>query len=363
MEPKSVNPTRRPQREAKKKAVAALCEQQRKRKRVPLGEITNDVNTNANANANDVVLPTQKKRNVSTSSNSDGTPVPEKLEKFEDPQLCETYVSDIYDYLRNMEVDSSKRPLCDYIQKVQRDVNASMRGVLVDWLVEVAEEYKLVSDTLYFSVSYIDRFLSLNDLTRQKLQLLGVASMLVASKYEEIKPPEVEDFCYITDNTYSKEEVLTMEADILKSLKFELGGPTIKTFLRHVCFIDYVSLYASELQFEFLCSYLAELSLLDYNCVKFLPSMVAASVVFLARFMLSPKTHPWNSAIYEFTRYKPADLKECVLNIHDLYLGRKGGSLQAVRDKYKQHKFKCVATTPSPPEISLSFFEFRGADP
>jgi cyclin-A len=56
-----------------------------------------------------------------------------------------------------------------------------MRGVLVDWLVEVAEEYKLVSDTLYFSVSYIDRFLSLNDLTRQKLQLLGVASMLVAS--------------------------------------------------------------------------------------------------------------------------------------------------------------------------------------
>ena len=71
--------------------------------------------------------------------------------------------------------------MCDYIQKVQRDVNASMRGVLVDWLVEVAEEYKLVSDTLYFSVSYIDRFLSLNDLTRQKLQLLGVASMLVAS--------------------------------------------------------------------------------------------------------------------------------------------------------------------------------------
>ena len=49
----------------------------------------------------------------------------------------------------------------------------------------------------------------------------------------------------------------------------------------------------SDLQFEFLSSYLAELSLLDYNCVKFLPSLVAASVVFLARFMLNPKTHPW----------------------------------------------------------------------
>ena len=49
----------------------------------------------------------------------------------------------------------------DKKKKVQRDVNANMRGVLVDWLVEVAEEYKLVSDTLYFCVAYIDRFLSL----------------------------------------------------------------------------------------------------------------------------------------------------------------------------------------------------------
>lgn len=78
-------------------------------------------------------------------------------------------------------MDPSRRPLPDYIQKVQRDVNANMRGVLVDWLVEVAEEYKLVSDTLYFSVSYIDRFLSLNPLSRQRLQLLGVSSMLIAS--------------------------------------------------------------------------------------------------------------------------------------------------------------------------------------
>ncbi|XP_058725135.1 putative cyclin-A3-1 [Vicia villosa] len=350
------NSTRRPQREAKKRAVAALCEQ-RKRKRVALGDITNDVVSETERLVSDTHSHSHRQKKKRNTGNS---PVPEKPE---DPQLCEPYVSDIHDYLRNLEVDPSKRPLPDYIQKVQRDINANMRGVLVDWLVEVAEEYKLVSDTLYFSVSYIDRFLSLNDLSRQKLQLLGVSSMLIASKYEEIKPPEVEDFCYITDNTYSKEEVLSMEAEILKSLKFELGGPTIKTFLRRfITKVGQEGVDASELQFEFLCSYLAELSLLDYNCVKFLPSMVAASVLFLARFMLNPKTRPWNSAIYQCTSYKPADLKECVLNIHDLYLGRKGATLQAVRDKYKQHKFKCVATTPSPPEISLSFFEFRGAD-
>ena len=78
-----------------------------------------------------------------------------------------------------MEV--KRRPLPDYIEKVQKDVNANMRGILVDWLVEVAEEYKLLSDTLYLSISYIDRFLSANVLNKQRLQLLGVSSMLVAS--------------------------------------------------------------------------------------------------------------------------------------------------------------------------------------
>ncbi|KAK1368551.1 hypothetical protein POM88_034643 [Heracleum sosnowskyi] len=56
--------------------------------------------------------------------------------------------------------------------------------------------------------------------------------MLIAAKYEEINPPHVDDFCYITDNTYTKDKVVKMEADVLKSLKFEMGNPTAKTFLR-----------------------------------------------------------------------------------------------------------------------------------
>nr|VDD60058.1 unnamed protein product [Brassica oleracea] len=51
----------------------------------------------------------------------------------------------------------------------------------------------------------------------------------------------------------------------------------------------------SLLQIEFLCCYLSELSLLDYSCVKFLPSLLAASAVFLARFIIRPKQHPWVS--------------------------------------------------------------------
>ena len=91
--------------------------------------------------------------------------------------------------------------------KKQPDINNSMRAILVDWLVEVAEEYKLSPDTLYLAVNYIDRFLSSMVVLRKKLQLVGTACMLIASKLEEIYPPEVAEFVYITDDTYSGKEV------------------------------------------------------------------------------------------------------------------------------------------------------------
>lgn len=113
-------------------------------------------------------------------------------------------------------------------------MNAKMRAILVDWLVEVAEEYKLCADTLYLSVNYIDRFLSIHPVQRSNLQLVGISCMWIASKYEEIYPPNVNDFCYITDNTYSKEQMVNMEELVLKKLKYELTVPTSKTFLRRL---------------------------------------------------------------------------------------------------------------------------------
>ncbi|CAK9139462.1 unnamed protein product [Ilex paraguariensis] len=334
------------------------------KKRVVLGEIKNLSNVVANQVhklGSEPPKPRCKSKNKFKKAVTTTT-VTEKIDeeinvKSDDPQMCAAYVSDIYEYLHNMEMKASRRPLPTYIENVQKDVTANMRGILVDWLVEVAEEYKLLSDTLYLTVSYMDRFLSMNVLNRQRLRLLGVSSMLIASKYEEISPPHVEDFCYITDNTYTKEEVVKMEADVLKCLKFEMGNPTIKTFLRRFTMIAQEDYKTPNLQLEFLGYYLAELSLLDYGCVKFLPSMVAASVIYLSRFMLQPKLHPWSSALQQYSGYKPDDLKECVLIIHDLQLSKRGSTLMAVRDKYKQHKFKCVSTLSSLLEIPNSFFE------
>ncbi|PIN22107.1 G2/Mitotic-specific cyclin A [Handroanthus impetiginosus] len=356
---------------AKKRAAAeAMASEQSERKRVVLGEIQNVVSSKdvglskkQKIGVDDEKQKSKPKRNVkkakegTKSLKGKSDPGIDVSAKSGDLQMCEPYCSDIYEYLHNMEMEPKRRPLSNYLEEIQKDVTANMRGVLIDWLVEVAEEYKLLSDTLCLTVSYIDRFLSKNAINRQRLQLLGVSSMLIASKYEEISPPHVEDFCYITDNTYTKEEVVKMETDVLKSLSFEMGSPTIKTFLRKFTRIAQEDKTTSPLQLEFLGCYLAELSLLDHGCVKFLPSLVAASVIFLSRFTLLPNRHPWSMALELHSGYKAADLKECVCIIHDLQLRRRASSLVAVREKYNQHKFKCVSALSSPSDIPESFFE------
>ena len=97
------------------------------------------------------------------------------------------------------------RPKHTYMRK-QRDISYAMRAILVDWLVEVAEEYKLSTHTLFLAVAYIDRFLSEMAVQRGKLQLVGVTCMLLAAKYEEIYPPAIDEFVYITDNTYTRDQ-------------------------------------------------------------------------------------------------------------------------------------------------------------
>jgi cyclin B len=79
-----------------------------------------------------------------------------------------------------------------------------MWAILIDWLVEVHLKFKLVPETLYLTVSLIDRYLEKVEVHWEKLQLVGVTAMLIASKYEEIYAPEVQDFVYITDKAYQK---------------------------------------------------------------------------------------------------------------------------------------------------------------
>ena len=105
---------------------------------------------------------------------------------------------------------------------------------MVDWLVEVSEEYRMVSDTLYFAVNFIDRVLSLQHVSLSQMQLVSITCMWIAAKYEEMYPPHVDKFAYMTDNMYSRQQLISTEEDVLKKLQYELTIPTTLTFLRHL---------------------------------------------------------------------------------------------------------------------------------
>ncbi len=122
----------------------------------------------------------------------------------EDPLCVTSYVQDMYEHFRLKEMSTSVRPV--YMED-QQYINERMRSILVDWLVEVHLKFKLVPETLYLTVNIIDRYLSKTEVSRPKLQLVGVTALLIASKYEEIYPPELRDLVYICDRAYSKLEV------------------------------------------------------------------------------------------------------------------------------------------------------------
>ncbi|XP_010532139.1 PREDICTED: cyclin-A2-4-like isoform X2 [Tarenaya hassleriana] len=261
------------------------------------------------------------------------------------PLLCSFYAPEIYHNLRVAELN--RRPYPGFMERIQKDITQTMRGILVDWLVEVSEEYTLVPDTLYLTVYLIDWFLHGNYIERQRLQLLGITCMLIASKYEEICAPHIEEFCFITDNTYTRDQVLEMESEVLKYFGFQIFTPTSKTFLRRFLRAAQASHPNSSLELEFLSNYLTELTLIDYDFLKFLPSVIAASAVFLAKWTLDQSCHPWNLTLEHYTTYKASDLKESVFALQELQLNTKVCPLNATRMKYRQEKFKSVAALSS----------------
>lgn len=183
-----------------------------------------------------------------------------------------------------MDAQRTKLPLLRYMETFQTDINPQMREILIDWLVEVTQEYRLKLETLHLTVNYIDRFLGVQRVFRNQLQLVGVACMLIAAKYEEIYPPPVDDFVFITDSTYTREEVILMESRILDRLHFELTIVTPNAMM--CCFVRNMGVDCTE-RMRYLANFLMDITHQDYMFVGFLPSVVAASALSVACYTLN----------------------------------------------------------------------------
>ncbi|CAB3995919.1 cyclin A [Paramuricea clavata] len=259
------------------------------------------------------------------------------------------YAAEIHQYLKAAEL--KHRPKPGYMKK-QPDINNSMRAILVDWLVEVGEEYRLCPDTLYLAVNYIDRFLSSMVVVRKKLQLVGTACMLIASKLEEIYPPEVAEFVYITDDTYSDKEVRKMENLVLKVLQFDMNVPTILSFLdRYEKAADFPQDMKRKLCF--LTRYICELTLQDADpYLKYHPSTIAASAVVLALHILELPS--WTPSLKHYTGVDLASLNDCISDLHRTFSMAPNQTQKAIREKYAESRYLNVANIPSPSTIPIA---------
>ncbi|UJR28114.1 hypothetical protein I4U23_009369 [Adineta vaga] len=231
------------------------------------------------------------------------------------------YRQSIFEHLRSIEHTYASK--VNFIEN-QSDINSAMRTILVDWLIEVTDEYKLTDDTLFLCIQYVDRFLSAVNVTKAKLQLLGTTCMYLAAKYEEMYPPALEEFSFITDNTYETKHILRMEQIIIKMLNFSLSGPTSYTFLQYyLIHLKFPTSTHSDDDYKcltMLSTYLCTLTLLhDQPFSSYRSSLIAASCLLLANELLNLKPIS-TKCLKQLTTYTECDLNECKSALVKLHL-------------------------------------------
>uniref|UniRef100_A0A8C5R9Y2 Cyclin B1 n=1 Tax=Laticauda laticaudata TaxID=8630 RepID=A0A8C5R9Y2_LATLA len=255
-----------------------------------------------------------------------------------DPNLCSEYVKDIYNYLKILEGQQSVR--ANYL--AGQEITGSMRAILIDWLVQVQMKFKLLQETMYMTVAIIDRFLQNNKVAKKMLQLVGVTAMFVASKYEEMFPPEIGDFAYVTDHTYTNLQIRQMEMKILRSLDFNLGRPLPLHFLRRASKIG-----EADINQHSLAKYLMELALVDYEMVHYPPSQIAA-----AAFCLSSKVleeGEWTPILQHYMYYTEDTLIPVMQHMakNVMLVNRGLVKHMTIKNKYASTKHAKISTLPA----------------
>lgn len=232
-------------------------------------------------------------------------------EDYDDPLMVAEYAAEIFEYLHDLEVKAIPNP--QYMDH-QDDLEWKTRGILVDWLIEVHTRFHLLPETLFLAVNIVDRFLSEKVVQLDNFQLVGITAMFIASKYEEVLSPHVENFKQITDNGFSEAEILSAERFVLSTLDYDLSYPNPMNFLRRVSKADNY-----DIQSRTIGKYLMEISLLDHRFMSYRPSHVAAAAMYLARLMLD--RGPWDKTLTHYAGYDEDEIEPVVQLMVD-YLAR-----------------------------------------
>ena len=267
-----------------------------------------------------------------------------KIEHIKDRQIPKDYLNIIYYNLLQEEHKGIKPMVVYNYMTDQNEISEQMRSILIDWLIDVHYKFQFRDETLFMTVLIIDRFCTIRQISRVKLQLLGIAAMMIACKHEEIDLPKMEDFLYITDNAYSKNELVKLENDILMALNFELLYPS------PIKFFEYLSVnFNFDKKAHFMGKYLMETFLLDIKYVKYKASVISCACTYIVMKFLKMEGYQESYNKKYFLLNENEDLplghgvKDCAQDICILVDNIKNANYLSCYKKYSKKDFEKVA--------------------
>jgi G2/mitotic-specific cyclin 1/2 len=157
-------------------------------------------------------------------------------------------------------------------------------------------------ETLFLAVNIVDRFLSCKVVQLDRLQLVGITAMFIASKYEEVMSPHVSNFVHVADEGFKDSEILSAERFILTTLDYDLSYPNPMNFLRRISKADNY-----DIQTRTLGKYLLEIGCLDHRFMKYPPSQIAAAAMYLARLALN--RGEWDATLTKYAGYTETEIE------------------------------------------------------
>lgn len=252
-----------------------------------------------------------------------------------------------------LQNERKKHHFSDYLINQQTEITDNMRRILIDWLMEVCQEYHMDIQTLFLSIHYLDTYLSVSErkVPRNQLQLFGIVSLLIASKFHETEiVPSLEDLVYLSDDAYTTDQIIEAEQNMLNTICFDLRVHTRNGFLLH--FLRIVRVMFDDNQYSLVknrCQYLLELGLLQYSFIFYKPSLVAASVLSFS--MFSVGFPAWNYTLEHASRYTFQDLIDCIKKLYDLILLAPKWEQVTVQKKYQKEEYGILPTDFPNPSI------------
>ena len=248
------------------------------------------------------------------------------------------YLEEIYMNLLLEESDSTIKPKMGYMNN-QPEINEIMRAILIDWIIDVHLRFRLRQETLFMTIWLIDTYLSFAFVQREKLQLLGIACLLISCKSHEIYYPQHNKLIDMTDNAYTNEEMLVMENEILKKLNFFVVCPNP---------IDFYNILSKMFNFEkkqyYLGNYFIESALVNYQILKYSPSVIASSCAYLVMkyYRINGYQKLYNNFIIK-EQYPEDVIKDAAKEIYTLVEILSRSRFKSVKKKFSLTQFENVS--------------------